>query len=133
MEELACVYKFLYRRISVAFDDLAMHNIYWGEMRADIFSSWTDYTDVSKDAVLSRGLAMLHQLAAADIFEDRKALIGSDWVPESDFWGAAIDEWGPLFDKFGNLKALGDDSGLENQQPPRPLVTTDLVNEPNLG
>ncbi|KAM5349457.1 hypothetical protein ACJ41O_005962 [Fusarium nematophilum] len=77
-EQLACIQDFLFRLASPAFNELAAHDVAWGEHRADpVLRPGA----VTFQGVLSLGLATLYRLASAESYEARHAQLASEHPP----------------------------------------------------
>ncbi|KAF4420427.1 zinc finger domain-containing protein [Fusarium austroafricanum] len=71
-EQLGCIHDFLVRAVSPAFDDVAEHDIAWGELRVEygvgIESPYIQH-------LLYLGLEKLHQIITAETYEARHKLL----------------------------------------------------------
>lgn len=77
-EQLGCIHDYLIEEIKVPFDDVAQHDVNWGELSI----AWVD-TNVSegcfyKEGYLLKGLDFIFQLSTARTYDDRHRLLMSD-------------------------------------------------------
>lgn len=84
-EQLACVHDYLFRRLSVPFNDLALHDVEWGENMISIISDQGAPENFWKESVLSLGLAFLQDLVAAQTYEQRRQLLGPNLTSDDQF------------------------------------------------
>ncbi|USP72751.1 hypothetical protein yc1106_00025 [Curvularia clavata] len=81
-EQLACVQDYLVQAVSPAFNDIAEHDIAWGEFRVE----YSDERDsIFIQYLLSLGLETLRRISMAETYEARYGLLIDDAVPHSDF------------------------------------------------
>ncbi len=73
-EQLACIHDYLYRRVSLAFEDTAEYNRWWADVFLDVKSDRPSFTG-GKEHYISFSLAFLHQLVLADTFNARSDLL----------------------------------------------------------
>lgn len=81
-EQLACVHDYLFRRLSISFNELALHDVKWGKSEVDIVGDDAAPRNFQKEYVLSMGLVFLRDLVDAHTYEQRHQLLGPP--PPSD-------------------------------------------------
>lgn len=84
-EQLACVHDYLFRRLSSSFNDLALHDVEWGEYMISITPDHCAPENFWKEFVLSLGLVFLQDLVAAQTYERRRQLLGPNLTPDDQF------------------------------------------------
>ena len=90
-EQLGCIHDYLLRKLSTAFNDVAQHDVLWGEFMIEdddhyiVANQW-------KQGFLSKGLAFLHQAAVAQSYEDRAALLCPNLKGDQGFLQAGLLE-----------------------------------------
>ncbi|KAL2201848.1 hypothetical protein CC79DRAFT_1402164 [Sarocladium strictum] len=119
-EQLVCIYFWLQRTVMNAHDDVAAHDITWGELPV----TWTDeewWVDPMESRVqeyVGHGLEFLNSVAKAETFNERAALFEkakSEWF-DSD---ARIDYGAYPHDKIALLGYYSDvleNEGLESEE-----------------
>ncbi|CAF9920038.1 MAG: hypothetical protein ALECFALPRED_001411 [Alectoria fallacina] len=74
-EQLGCIHDYLIEEITVAFNDVAEHDVDWGELSI----AWVDTSgngeDFYKEGFLLKGLDFIFQLSTARIYDDRHSLL----------------------------------------------------------
>ncbi|MCJ1249618.1 hypothetical protein MMC30_006844 [Trapelia coarctata] len=82
IEQLACIHDYLFERLCLPFNEVAEHDIEWGELSIPFANDWDEPDNVWKEHYLSLGLAYLYRAITAANYEDRYQLIspnlGSD-------------------------------------------------------
>lgn len=73
-EQLACIHDYLIRRLSVAFNELAEHDISWGELCINPTQPMMSENRF-QEGYLSQGLGFLHRLVTAETYDDRYAAL----------------------------------------------------------
>jgi len=116
-EQLACVHDYLFEQLSLrmysclffcgfpmltdaAFNDVAEHDVQWGELRIPYANDWFGIDNTWKEHYLSLGLAYLHQAVTAATYDERYKLITSNMGNDEFFL-------------FEGLKRQGDDDAFE--------------------
>lgn len=84
-EQLACVHDYLFRRLSIPFNDLALHDVEWGEYMINVVSDNSSPENFWKESVLSLGLAFLQDLVAAQTYEQRHQLLAPNLESDDKF------------------------------------------------
>ncbi|VUC25572.1 unnamed protein product [Clonostachys rosea] len=87
-EQLGAILDFLFRIASPAFNDVAAHDITWGNLKIEpaLFLS-----SISFQGVLSQGLVKIHAISTAQSYDDRYAQLSSDhFLARPDFLNRAL-------------------------------------------
>ncbi|OQV00125.1 hypothetical protein CLAIMM_05663 [Cladophialophora immunda] len=103
-EQLICVYIFLERSVAEAFEDLAAHDVEWGELPVD----WDEDADQSPpiQEMLTNGLPFLRAVAGSKSYEERITVMRLE-----DCVGIASDRW-PSALRYLAVNQDGDDDEL---------------------
>ncbi|KAI1213130.1 uncharacterized protein F4807DRAFT_312305 [Annulohypoxylon truncatum] len=78
IEQIACVHEFLFLHISPAFDDIAAHDVLWGEFEVEP-AQWFGSPDLQ--TVLFQGLVTLESIAKANTYTQRYDLLHQGRIP----------------------------------------------------
>lgn len=89
-EQLACVHDCLFRRLSIPFNDLALHDVEWGKNEVDIVADHSAPGSSRKEYILSLGLAFLQDVVGAQTYERRRELLGSGLISDDRFLHASL-------------------------------------------
>jgi len=92
-EQLACVYNYLIRKVSVPFQDMVEHDVGWGELMIDDSLDW-DATP-GREGYVSQGLEYLHRVSRAETYEEREVIFGLRLSSDYQFLAAAFREQSP--------------------------------------
>ncbi|KAK7216576.1 hypothetical protein V2G26_004579 [Clonostachys chloroleuca] len=87
-EQLGTILDFLFRIASPAFNDVAAHDVTWGNLKIEpaLFLS-----SISFQGVLSQGLVKIHAISTAETYDDRYAQLSSDhFLARPDFLNRAL-------------------------------------------
>ena len=92
-EQLGCVHDFWYDQVSVAFNDVAAHDVEWatGNSKGEDPVRWVDDYDpvgvAYKQALLSRGLAGIQAIRNAQSYDDRYDILQGSSLgrPDEDY------------------------------------------------
>ncbi|KAI9839078.1 MAG: hypothetical protein M1837_002255 [Sclerophora amabilis] len=74
-EQLACIHDYLYKRLSIAFDDVAAHDVDWGEMSINYETDTDPPGNIWKQRMLSQGLSFLRRAVHAETYSERYQLL----------------------------------------------------------
>ncbi|TDZ35610.1 hypothetical protein C8035_v009750 [Colletotrichum spinosum] len=74
-EQMLCVYSYLERKVSEAFDHVAAHNVEWGEMPLSWSGNWCAEDICQIQWNLSRGLDFLVALFRAKTYDERNSML----------------------------------------------------------
>ena len=77
-EQLACVHDYLFRQLSIPFNDFALHDVQWGKHRVRIISTYGYPPNFWKEHFLSLGLVFLRRFVAAKTYEQRGQLLDAN-------------------------------------------------------
>jgi len=88
-EQLACVHVYLYRRLSLAFNEVTDHDVLWEEIPIGV-SLDREETSGWKEHYLSLGLEFLHRLVLADTYDRRYALLAPNLSRDDLFLDAGL-------------------------------------------
>ena len=89
-EQLACMFDYLLRKLSLPFDDMAEHDVCWGGSMLDTSYAWP--RDAGKEGYLSKGLGFLHRLCMAKSYEEWAAVFGNKACSDHLFLAAGLSE-----------------------------------------
>lgn len=84
-EQLACVYEYLLRRISIPFNDLISHDRKWGKCNVGMCHDYYAPGQCRKKYILSSGLSFLQTLVSAQTYEERRQLLNPYQVHDDEF------------------------------------------------
>lgn len=77
-EQLGCIHDYLVEEITVPFNDVAKHDVDWGELCV----AWVDTYGIKeifyKEGYLLKGLGFIFQLSTASTYDDRHSLLMSN-------------------------------------------------------
>ncbi|KAI9876672.1 MAG: hypothetical protein M1830_005987 [Pleopsidium flavum] len=107
-EQLACIHDYLFRRLSVAYDEVAEHDVQWGEDMIDVTYDWKCHS-FSKEGYLSQGLEFLHRVVSADTYDERYAVLASVVRSDDRFLDAGLQEQGECDDYNGSEQSSEED------------------------
>ena len=88
-EQLACIHDYLYKKLSVPYDEMAEHDVVWGERGPDIDVAESSCSS-RKEGHLSRGLEFLRKLSSAKSYEEINALFGHETCANYQFLDAGL-------------------------------------------
>ncbi|MCJ1402995.1 hypothetical protein MMC11_006217 [Xylographa trunciseda] len=119
-EQLACIHDYLFDRLSIrafrvmtlteiAFNDVAEHDIYWGEWYIPYFDDWDSPENFHKEGYLSLGLSYLHKIVTAETYEQRYDLISPVLRSNDNFLYEGLQTQGE--DDGQPLPEYGNDAG----------------------
>lgn len=74
-DQLACVHDYLYRQLSISFNDFALHDVEWGEQMVSFLFDDQAPENYCKEYILSLGLTFLQHLVAAKTYGQRCQLL----------------------------------------------------------
>ncbi|KAF3483340.1 uncharacterized protein GIQ15_02664 [Arthroderma uncinatum] len=83
-EQLCCVYDYLVEKITPAFNDIAEHNIQWGEFSVP-FDAGHPGAEERYDYVVSLGLSSIYQVVTAMTYEERYEVLSEHFGIAEDF------------------------------------------------
>lgn len=89
-EQLACVYDYLMRKVSLPFNDMVEHDVQWGELMINDDNEWPQAP--RREGYLSQGLEFLHRLSMAKTYQEYAAVFSHDISSNYLFLAAAFDE-----------------------------------------
>ncbi|KAF6231404.1 hypothetical protein HO173_010364 [Letharia columbiana] len=98
-EQLACVRDYLFKRLSLPFNEVAEHDVEWGQLEMNYLDDQDELYDYWKEHYLSLGLTYLRQLVTTPAFDDRCRLLKEH-------------KRGPACSLFDALEAQGYGNGL---------------------
>ncbi|MCJ1256204.1 hypothetical protein MMC24_004024 [Lignoscripta atroalba] len=125
IEQLACVRDYLMRQLSVAFDEVADHDVLWGELmiNAELDSlgdnSW-------KEHYLSLGLGYIRKLDTASTYDERYALVAPNLGSDIDFLSTALREGDEIDDTIPF-------SDFDEEKQHRYLAKSPFTNDDGIG
>ena len=76
-EQLGCIHDYLIEEITVSFNDVAEHDIDWGELRIAWVDTFGSNEIWHKEGHLLKGLEFIFQLVTATTYDDRHSLLTS--------------------------------------------------------
>ncbi|KAK2757966.1 hypothetical protein FQN54_004372 [Arachnomyces sp. PD_36] len=82
-EELACINDYMCAKITIPFNDVADHDIRWGEDRIYAYEECCPEAESYTQGTISQGLAYIRRLVTAPTFQERCELLGE--FPERDY------------------------------------------------
>ncbi|CAD6571721.1 MAG: hypothetical protein ASARMPRED_004764 [Alectoria sarmentosa] len=100
-EQLACVRDYLFKCLSLPFNDVAEHDVEWGELEISYLGDWDERYNYWKEHYLSLGLAYLRQIVNTSAYDDRCRLLKAR-------------KGGPGCSLFDALMAQGYGNGLSD-------------------
>ncbi|KAH8650971.1 hypothetical protein BGZ60DRAFT_388725 [Tricladium varicosporioides] len=121
-EQLACVHESLWRQVTPAFNDLALHDISWGAYK----TSYVDeFDDLYTERILSRGLRDICNISHAETYLQRYELLGCN-MPNiaNEFLHEAFVSYNSFL-----LTPDGSTSAIKRSKQP----STPFYHDPNLG
>lgn len=89
-EQLACVHDYLFRRLSIPFNYLALHDVKWGRYNVDVSFDHAAPQNYRKEYLLSIGLAFLQKLVDAQTYKQREKLLDPEMPTDSQFLDAGL-------------------------------------------
>jgi len=92
-EQLACIHDYLFRQLSVAYDEVAEHDVQWGEWMIDVSEDW-EYHNPRKEGYLSQGLGFLRRLVTVETYDERYAILAPIVRGDDRFLDAGLQEQG---------------------------------------
>ncbi|KAL9122316.1 MAG: hypothetical protein Q9187_001125 [Circinaria calcarea] len=124
-EQLATIYEYLVRKLSTAFNDVAEHDVVWGEFTVPFQDDYDPLYNY-RDHWLSLGLEYLHRLATASTYNERYELLNPEFKCDSDFLYPAYSE--PADDDYDEI-LIAD---LTEQDRDR-ILKPPFVKDPDVG
>ena len=77
-EQLGCIHDHLIEQITPPFNDVAMHDVDWGELEVEWLEPFGDKEIFYKEGYLLKGLEFIFQLSTTTAYDDRHRLLKSD-------------------------------------------------------
>ena len=106
-EQLGCIHDYLYERFTVPFNDVAEHDVEWGELRVPWVHHHGRQVVAVKEYYLSLGLEFLHEVIGLTNYWDRwKILFNRIWSDYSFLF------YNLLFAGTNNKLMLGTNEGV---------------------
>lgn len=121
-EQLASVHESLWRQVAPAFNDIALHDIYWGAFRT---SCVDEFDDPYTESILSRGLRSIYSLSRAETYSQRHQLLGCK-IPN-----ATTEFLHDAFACYNHMVLKSDYLATANRRPQQPSMPFD--SDPDLG
>ncbi|KAI1413251.1 hypothetical protein F5Y13DRAFT_198969 [Hypoxylon sp. FL1857] len=119
-EQMLCVYAYLERKVTAAFDDLVAHDVEWGKLGASWDNNAGDCHHIQR--LLSLGLPFLSSIARADTYEERSRLLKRKLYSRSPtdpryFPSRQLRFMAPQEDLVQRLHLSHDEDKLESYSP----------------
>ena len=89
-EQLGCIHDYLIEEITVPFNDVAAHDVGWGELSVPWVDTFGSGEIWYKEGYLLTGLRFILQLCTARTYDERYDLLMSDQVSEGSFLSDAL-------------------------------------------
>ena len=77
-EQLGCIHDHLIEQITVPFNDVAKHDVDWGELEIEWVEPFGDKEITYKEGYLLKGLEFIFQLSTTSAYDDRHRLLMSN-------------------------------------------------------
>ena len=77
-EQLGCIHDYLIEQITIPFNDVAMHDVDWGELEVEWVEPFGDKEIFYKEGYLLKGLEFIFQLSTTSAYDDRHRLLKSN-------------------------------------------------------
>ena len=80
-EQLGCIHDYLIEQITIPFNEVAMHDVDWGELEIEWVDTFGDKEIFFKEGYLLTGLDFIFQLSTTSAYDDRHRLLISNQEP----------------------------------------------------